>query len=90
MYHDGDIVIFDEATSALDSFSEEDAVLAMEEEQSEAKTVIVIAHRLSTVRLAEKIVVLNRGRIAEVGRHDDLIKKGGIYAAMWRKQTSKF
>lgn len=89
MYQDGDIIIFDEATSALDSFAEENAVLAMEEEQSEAKTVIVIAHRLSTVRLAEKIVVLDRGRIVEEGRHKELMAKGGIYAAMWRKQHAE-
>lgn len=88
MYHDGDIVIFDEATSALDSITEARAVLAMDEEQGEAKTVIVITHRLSTVMFAEKIVVLDKGRIVEEGRHKELIARGGVYAAMWRKQTS--
>jgi subfamily B ATP-binding cassette protein MsbA len=79
------ILILDEATSHLDTESE---VLVQRALQNlmEHRTVIVIAHRLSTVRRADRIVVLDSGRIAETGRHDELVRQGGIYQRLYELQ----
>lgn len=76
---DAQIVIFDEATANVDPENEDRLQRAIEE-LAKDKTVIMIAHRLKTVRNAEKILVLNDGKIAQEGRHEDLIKESGIYA----------
>lgn len=81
------ILIFDEATSALDSTNER-AIQAELESVGQNKTVLVIAHRLSTVVDAHEILVLEQGRIIERGRHDELLARGGRYAEMWRLQQS--
>ncbi|MBD2189846.1 ABC transporter ATP-binding protein [Pseudanabaena mucicola] len=73
-----DILIFDEATSSLDYESERSIQLAMRRIQG-TRTTIVIAHRLSTVREADKIVVLDQGKIVEIGSHQQLLAQGGIY-----------
>jgi ATP-binding cassette subfamily B protein len=73
-----DVIIFDEATSSLDYESERAIQVAMRSIQG-TRTTIIIAHRLSTVRDADKIVVLNHGNIAEVGSHTDLLRQEGIY-----------
>ncbi|WP_235533552.1 MULTISPECIES: ABC transporter ATP-binding protein/permease [unclassified Roseateles] len=81
------ILIFDEATSALDSTNER-AIQAELESVGQNKTVLVIAHRLSTVVDAHEILVLEQGRVIERGRHDALLARGGRYAEMWRLQQS--
>lgn len=79
------ILIFDEATSALDAESEE-IVQANLRLMTAGRTVIIIAHRLSAVRLANRIVTLERGRIVEAGTHDELLRSGGRYASLYTKQ----
>jgi subfamily B ATP-binding cassette protein MsbA len=79
------ILILDEATSHLDTESEALVQQALQT-LMEHRTVIVIAHRLSTVRRADKIVVLDRGRIVESGRHDELLERGGAYRRLYELQ----
>ena len=79
------ILILDEATSALDNKSEAIVQQAIDN-LMKSRTVLVIAHRLSTVRNADKIVVINNGEIAEIGTHDELIAKNGAYAALYKTQ----
>ena len=81
------IIIFDEATSALDNESEK-SVQASLETLSQHRTMIVIAHRLSTVRNAERIVVLSEDGIHEQGSHDELIVSGGTYANLYNMQLT--
>jgi ATP-binding cassette subfamily B protein len=76
---DSPIIILDEATANVDPENEHDLMKAVSELTRE-KTVIMIAHRLKTVRNADQILVIDRGRIAEQGKHEDLVKLGGIYA----------
>ena len=77
---DSPVIILDEATANVDPENERDLMTAISELTRE-KTVIMIAHRLKTVRGADKIVVIDRGRIAEQGRHEELVAAGGIYAS---------
>jgi subfamily B ATP-binding cassette protein MsbA len=81
------ILILDEATSALDSESERQVQAGLEE-LMKGRTTIVIAHRLSTIEKADRIVVLDQGEVAEVGSHQELLAKGGIYARLYRLQFS--
>jgi len=82
------ILIFDEATSALDSKSEK-AIQAELKEISENRTTLVIAHRLSTIVDADRIIVLDHGRIAEAGTHRELLARDGVYAHMWSLQQQE-
>ncbi len=79
------ILMFDEATSALDTHTEKE-IQASLREVSTGRTTLIIAHRLSTVVDADEIIVLDDGRIAERGRHRDLLAANGRYAEMWRRQ----
>ena len=86
---DAPILVLDEATSSLDSESElliQDALWTL----MSRRTAIVIAHRLSTVRRMDRLVILERGRIAEEGSHDELLAGAGIYAALWAHQSGGF
>jgi ATP-binding cassette, subfamily B, bacterial len=79
------IVVLDEATAHLDSESESAVQQALQRALA-GRTSIVIAHRLSTVRDADQILVIDGGRVVERGRHDDLLAAGGVYADLYRTQ----
>ncbi len=79
------ILILDEATSALDTFTEQEIQVALRK-VSKDRTTLIIAHRLSTVVEADKIIVLDDGGIVERGTHAQLLSKKGVYAAMWNRQ----
>ena len=80
------LVILDEATSSVDTLTEAKIQSAVDNLVKE-RTTLVIAHRLSTVRRADQIVVLDKGRIIENGMHEELILQGGHYARLWETQT---
>ena len=82
------ILILDEATSALDSKTEE-AILATLDRLARNRTTITIAHRLSTVVNSDVILVLDEGRVAESGTHEQLLERGGLYADMWYRQAAE-
>ncbi|MCX6554109.1 MAG: ABC transporter ATP-binding protein [Candidatus Aminicenantes bacterium] len=84
------ILIFDEATSSLDSLTEEEIARTLREISAEKRQItIMIAHRLSTIMHADRIYVLEKGRIVEAGSHVSLVKKKGLYYAMWRQQIGE-
>lgn len=85
--HNPRILIFDEATSALDAQSEEKVTQALENlMKGKEHTIIVIAHRLSTVRTADYVAVIDQGIVAEYGRHDELLLKDGLYKELVKNQ----
>ena len=84
------LLVFDEATSSLDSLTEEEITQTIREVSFQKDLIsILIAHRLSTVIHADRIFVLERGRIVESGRHDELVELKGLYYAMWRQQIGE-
>ena len=84
------LLVFDEATSSLDSLTEEGIVDTIRAVASGGEAItVLIAHRLSTILHADRIYVLERGRIVETGRHDDLVEQKGLYYAMWRQQIGE-
>jgi ATP-binding cassette subfamily B protein len=82
------VLVLDEATSAVDNETEASIQRSLER-VSAGRTTIVIAHRLSTVRHAHRIHVLEAGQVIETGTHDELVALGGLYAALWRVQTGE-
>jgi ATP-binding cassette subfamily B protein len=82
------ILVLDEATSALDSRTEEEIQKTLDR-VAKSRTTIMIAHRLSTIVGADQIVVLDNGRIAERGTHEDLLEKNGLYADLWYRQAAE-
>jgi ATP-binding cassette, subfamily B, multidrug efflux pump len=89
IHKDAPILILDEATSALDS-EVEAAIQETMDKVMAGRTVIAIAHRLSTIARMDRIVVLDRGRVAEEGTHAELLARNGLYAALWTRQVGGF
>jgi len=81
---DPEILILDEATSELDADTERKVLGEIARERGQ-RTILVVAHRLDTIADADEIVVIDRGRIVERGRHDDLVEVGGVYARLWQR-----
>ena len=88
-YKDAGLIILDEPSSALDPIAEYQLNRAMLE-ATEGKTVIFISHRLSTTRLADRIILMEQGRIAEQGTHEELLHMNGKYARMWKLQAGQY
>lgn len=90
LLRESSLLIFDEATSSLDSLTEEDIACTMRQITNQKKYItVMIAHRLSTIMFADRILVLERGRIIETGNHASLLEEKGLYFAMWRQQTGE-
>lgn len=89
LYKNPEILIFDEATSSLDSISEKYVKRTLSALAKEGKTIIIIAHRLSTVKHADTIIVLENGKMMESGTHDQLIHTEGIYSKLWNEQFNQ-
>ncbi|MEL7487833.1 MAG: ATP-binding cassette domain-containing protein [Pseudomonadota bacterium] len=85
---DPPILVLDEATSSLDSETEKEVQAALAE-AARGRTTIAVAHRLSTIAAADKIIVLEDGAVAEEGTHEALLAEDGLYAALWRRQTAE-
>jgi ABC-type bacteriocin transporter len=86
LYREPEILILDEATSSLDSAAEEHVQHCIQLLRKQGKTIILIAHRLSTVADADQIIVLKEGKLIEEGTHQQLLQLAGVYTSMWKKQ----
>jgi ATP-binding cassette, subfamily B, multidrug efflux pump len=86
---DAPILILDEATSALDS-EVEAAIQEQLVNLMKGKTVIAIAHRLSTIAAMDRLIIMDEGQIVEQGTHAELLRRGGLYAELWTRQSGGF
>ncbi len=86
LYRDPEIIIMDEATSSLDSLAEKYVQKTIRQEKEKGKTIIIIAHRISTVMLADTIALLHKGQLKEQGSHRELLEQKGAYFELWQKQ----
>lgn len=86
LYRNPEILILDEATSSLDSASEQYVQRTIDLLRKQNKTIIIIAHRLTTIKKADKIIVLDKGKVVEEGNHNEMIFADGHYANLWRQQ----
>lgn len=86
LYQQPEILILDEATSSLDSQDEQYIKQTISVLKEEQKTILLIAHRLSTVVQADQILVIKNGKVIEAGNHTDLIQKEGAYHQLWQQQ----
>jgi ATP-binding cassette subfamily B multidrug efflux pump len=86
---DAPILILDEATSALDT-EVESAIQEQLYNLMQGKTVIAIAHRLSTIAAMDRLIIMDKGAIVEEGSHNELLKRGGLYADLWHRQSGGF
>jgi ATP-binding cassette subfamily B protein len=89
LFRDAPVLILDEPSSSLDADTEHD-IFSRFREIVKGRTSILISHRFTNVSLADKIIVLDKGSVAEMGTHDELMKKGGLYFTMYNKQSSRF
>lgn len=89
VYRNPEIILFDEATSSLDTHAEKYVKQVTKQLASEGKTIVIIAHRLSTVKDADTIVTIDGGKVAEIGTHAELLAKGGVYSMLWNEQTGE-
>lgn len=89
MSHEFGLLILDEPSASLDPLAEYKLSNILYNEANKTTT-ILIAHRLSMVRAADKIIVMNKGQICEIGKHDELMQKKGIYYEMFSKQAEKY
>ncbi len=89
LYRDAPVLILDEPSSALDAGTEFE-IFSRFREIVKGKTAVLISHRFTNVKLADRIIVLDNGAIAEIGTHDELMKKQGLYSSMYLKQSSRF
>jgi len=87
LYKNPDLLIFDEATSSLDTLSERYVKQTLADLAREGKTIVIIAHRLSTVKNADTIIVLQEGKVVETGAHTQLLENKGMYWKLWNEQT---
>ena len=89
LFRDAPILILDEPSSSLDADTEYE-IFSRFREIVKGRTSILISHRFTNVSLADKIIVLDKGSVAETGTHDELMKKGGLYFRMFTRQNSRF
>jgi ABC-type bacteriocin/lantibiotic exporter with double-glycine peptidase domain len=88
LYHEPELLILDEATAALDPVSESEILELIDDLRRDSMTLIIISHKLRQVRDADHIVMIDRGKAAETGRHEDLIKSDGPYRELWTSQNA--